>query len=54
MPQTKGAKKKSKPSVDKTTVESEPDPDDIVTYDGEQEPEMNIDLTNVSEATLQE
>ena len=54
MPPTKGSKKKSKPSVDKTTVDSEPDPEDIVTYDGEQEPEMNIDLTNVSDASLQE
>jgi hypothetical protein len=58
MPPTKGSKKKSKPSVDKTTVDSEPDPEpdteDIVTYDGEQEQGLNIDLTNVSEASLQE
>jgi hypothetical protein len=51
-------KKKSKPPVEKTTVDSEsdhvPDTDDIVTYDGDQDSERNIDLTNVSDATLQE
>jgi len=58
MPPTKGSKKKSKPSVEKTTVDSEsdhvPDTDDIVTYDGDQDSERNIDLTKMSEASLQE
>ena len=51
-------KKKNKPPVEKTTVDSEsdhvPDTDDIVTYDGDQDSERNIDLTKMSEASLQE